>query len=183
MERLAIKAEKSQKTEEAKIKKSIQQGNNDGARIYAENSIRKKNEALNYHRMASRLDAVSQRVQTALTMKSATKSMTTAVRGMNAALESMDLQKITAIMDKFESQFEDLDVQTRVMDSSMAGMNALSTPEDQVDMLINKVADQHGLELSHELDASAVGSAMPSLSSEEDAKLMEKLKELRNLDE
>jgi charged multivesicular body protein 1 len=35
-------------------------------------------------------------------------------------------------MDKFESQFEDLDVQTRVMDSSMAGMNALSTPEDQV---------------------------------------------------
>eukprot|EP00122_Pirum_gemmata_P003330 Pgem_evm1s3009 len=55
-------------------------------------------------------------------------------------------------MDKFEQQFEDLDVQTGVMDSAMSTMNASSTPEDQVDNLINKVADQHGLEMAHDLD-------------------------------
>jgi len=45
------------------------QGNNDGARIYASNAIRKKNESLNLLRLASRIDAVSSRVETAVTMK------------------------------------------------------------------------------------------------------------------
>lgn len=37
--------------------------------MYAENAIRKKNEGLNYLRMAARVDAVSAKVQSALTMK------------------------------------------------------------------------------------------------------------------
>lgn len=48
---------------------AIQQKNLDVARVYAENAIRKKNESLNYLRMAARVDAVSSKVQTALTMK------------------------------------------------------------------------------------------------------------------
>lgn len=45
------------------------QGNNDGARIYASNAIRKKNESLSLLRLASKIDAVSSRVETAVTMK------------------------------------------------------------------------------------------------------------------
>jgi charged multivesicular body protein 1 len=41
----------------------------EGAKIYAENVIRNKNQALNFRRMASRVDAVSQRVQTAVATK------------------------------------------------------------------------------------------------------------------
>lgn len=41
----------------------------EGARIYAENAIRKKNESLNYLRMAARVDAVASRVQSARMMK------------------------------------------------------------------------------------------------------------------
>ena len=37
-------------------------GNADGAKIYAQNAIRKKNEALNYLRLGSRLDAVVSRL-------------------------------------------------------------------------------------------------------------------------
>ena len=48
---------------------AIQQKNVEGARIYAENAIRKKNEALNYLRLASRVDAVSSRIQSAVAMK------------------------------------------------------------------------------------------------------------------
>lgn len=69
MERLAKKAEKDQKKEETKIKKAIQQKNIEGARIYAENAIRKKNESLNYLRMAARVDAVQAKVQSAYAMK------------------------------------------------------------------------------------------------------------------
>jgi len=51
------------------ISKALQQKNIEGAKIYAENAIRKKNEGLNYLRLASRVDAVSSKVQTAMMMK------------------------------------------------------------------------------------------------------------------
>jgi len=41
----------------------------EGAKIHAENSIRQKNQALNYRRMSARIDAVAARVQTAVTTK------------------------------------------------------------------------------------------------------------------
>jgi len=40
-----------------------------GARIYAENAIRCKSAALNYLRLSSRIDAVAQRVNSAIKMK------------------------------------------------------------------------------------------------------------------
>lgn len=48
---------------------ALQQKNVECARVYAENAIRKKNEGLNWLRMASRIDAVASKVQTAVTMK------------------------------------------------------------------------------------------------------------------
>lgn len=48
---------------------ALQQKNVEGAQIYAENAIRKRTEGNNYLRMAARLDAVSNRVQTAMMMK------------------------------------------------------------------------------------------------------------------
>ena len=69
MARLSKKAEKEQKSQEAKVKKALEQGNVEGARIYAENAVRKKNESLNYLRMSGKVDAVASRVQSAVTMK------------------------------------------------------------------------------------------------------------------
>ena len=43
-------------------------------------------------------------------MNAVTKSMQGVVRGMDKGLASMDVDKISATMDKFERQFEDLDV-------------------------------------------------------------------------
>lgn len=37
------------------------------------------------------------------------------VRAMDAAMKSLNLEKISALMDKFEKQFEDLDVQSSYM--------------------------------------------------------------------
>lgn len=55
--------------EKDKAKKAIQKGNMEVARIHAENAIRQKNQAINYLRMSARVDAVSSRVQTALTTR------------------------------------------------------------------------------------------------------------------
>lgn len=73
---------------------AIQQGHSDIAKIYAQNAIRKQNEKLNLLRLASRIDAVSSRVQTAVTMRQVTGSMANVVKGMDSAMKAMDLEKV-----------------------------------------------------------------------------------------
>ena len=95
-------------------------------------------------------------------MNKVSKSMCGVVKGMDTALSSMDVNKITAVMDKFEKQFEDLDVRSAYMEGAISGATAASTPEEDVDSLIQMVADEHGLELQGELDAAGrVASGVP----------------------
>lgn len=69
LERQSKKAEKEEKTEKMKLKKAIQKGNMEVARIHAENAVRQKNQSLNYLRMSARVDAVSSRVQSAVSTR------------------------------------------------------------------------------------------------------------------
>ena len=126
---------------------AIQQGNSEGARIYGQDAIREKNQALNHIRMASRLDACCSRIETAVRMGQVTKSMQGVVKGMERSLQSMEIEKLSALMDKFEQQFEDLDVKTGYMEATMNSTTAVSTPAEQVDELIGKVADENNLQL------------------------------------
>uniref|UniRef100_A0A8C9MZG3 Charged multivesicular body protein 1A n=7 Tax=Passeriformes TaxID=9126 RepID=A0A8C9MZG3_SERCA len=171
LEKLSKKAEKDSKAEQAKVKKALQQKNVECARVYAENAIRKKNEGLNWLRMASRVDAVASKVQTAVTMKGVTKNMAQVTKALDKALSSMDLQKVSAVMDKFEQQVQNLDVHTSVMEDSMSSATTLSTPQEQVDSLIVQIAEENGLEIMDQLSqlpegASAVGES--SVRSQED---------------
>ncbi|KAI9217391.1 putative DID2-class E vacuolar-protein sorting and endocytosis factor [Blastocladiella britannica] len=159
LQRNSKKASKDEAAEKTKLKRAIQQGNLEGARIYAANAIRKKNESLNFLRLASRLDAVASRVQTAVTMRQVTKSMAGVVGQMDKAMASMNLDQISMVMDKFEQQFEDLDVQTQFMEGAMGTSTAMSTPQGEVDSLMQQVADEHGLELNMALGEHAVASA------------------------
>lgn len=152
----SLKAEIAAKLQ---CKKAIEKGNMDGARIYAQNAIREKNQALNYLRLSARMDAVAARVQTALDMHTVSQSMVTVTQGMEKVLASMDVDLISNAMDKFEKQFEDLDVRSGYMENAIAGATSLSTPEDQVDNLVKMVAEEHGLALGDQLDAAGtVGS-------------------------
>ena len=49
------------------------------------------------------------------------------------------LMQISGTMAKFEDLFQDLDVHTEVMDSTMSAATTLSTPEDQVTGLMKEV--------------------------------------------
>ena len=86
------------------------------------------------------------------------------------ALQQMNVEQITATMDKFEEQFGELDVRTGYMNSAMAGATATLTPEDDVDTLMQAVADEHGLQLAREIDtAGAVPSAAPAVQQQQPA--------------
>ena len=135
---------KDESAEKMKCKRAIQKGNIDGARIHAENAIRQKNNSLNYLKMSARVDAVAARVQTAVTTKKITQSIGGVTKAMEGAMRSMNLEKISQVMDQFEKQFEDLDVQGKVMESAMSSTTTMSTPEGQVDGLMLQIADEAG---------------------------------------
>ena len=54
-------------------------------------------------------------------------------------------------MDRFETQFEDLDVATGYYENATSSATATVTPQEDVDRLINQVADEAGVELSQEM--------------------------------
>ncbi|KAG8949275.1 Vacuolar-sorting protein SNF7 [Tulasnella sp. 424] len=182
LNRQANKASKDERSEKAKLKKALQQGNTEGARIYASNAIRKKSESINLLRLSSRLDAVASRVETAVTMRQITGNMASVVKGMDKAMESMNLERISAVMDKFESQFADLDVQTSYMEDAMGSTDAVSTPQDQIDLLLQQTAEENNIELAQGMKESAlpeIAAKQKEKPVEEDDKLAERLRALR----
>ena len=156
------KCEKEEKQEMQKCKKAMEKGNMEGAKIYAENAIRKKNEALNMLRLSARMDAVSSRLDTAIKMKMITKSMGSMVNGMDKVLQGMNPEQISKLMDKFETQFETMDVTAEYMQSSLGQSAATSTPDDQVTNLMQQVADEHGLDVRAQLADGQMGGALPA---------------------
>jgi len=55
-----------------------------------------------------------------------------------------DVWQISQLMDRFEQQFENLDVQSQVMEDTMCASSTLTTPQNQVDALMLEVADEAG---------------------------------------
>ncbi|XP_042354911.1 charged multivesicular body protein 1b [Plectropomus leopardus] len=180
LERSAKKCDKEEKSEKAKVKKAIQKGNMEVAKIHAENAIRQKNQSVNFLRMSARVDAVASRVQSAVTMNKVTKSMSGVVKGMDRTLKTMNLEKISALMDTFERQFETLDVQTAHMEDTMSNTTTLTTPQNQVEALMHEMADEAGLDLNMELPQGQTGSVGTSVASAEQDELSQRLAKLRD---
>jgi len=138
--------------------------------------------------MAARIDGVASRVQTAVTTKKVTQSMAGVVKAMDSAMKSMNLEKISSLMDKFEKQFEDLDVQSGSMDTAMSQTTTTNVPQNEVDFLMQQTADEAGIELNMELPAgqtstlgaaSAVGTS--TQASQEQDELTQRLARLRQM--
>jgi charged multivesicular body protein 1 len=91
--------------------------------------------------------------------------------------------QISAVMDKFETQFEDLDVATGSYENATTSATAVGTPQEDVDRLMNQVADEAGVELHQEMEGAKPVAAAPVKSGptevEEDG-LGERLRALRS---
>ncbi|AAS53439.1 AFR068Cp [Eremothecium gossypii ATCC 10895] len=179
--RQAAKAAKEEKQETNKLKKIIGESE-EIARLYASNAIRKRNERVQLLKLASRVDAVVSKVQTAVTMRQVSGSMAQVCKGMDRALQSMNLQQITMIMDKFEQQFEDLDTSVNVYEEMGQNVDAVVVDNDKVDELISQAADEKGLELKQSAqlgELPRVQNAPAEVTEDKEDKLAQRLRMLR----
>merc|ERR1712224_1129499 len=119
--------------------------------------------------MASRIDACSSRIENAVRMGQVTTAMRGVVSGMDKGLAATDVEKVSALMDKFERQFEDLDVKTEYVSGTMNATTATSTPAEQVDLLIEQVADANNLELGEAFSQAGrpVGKKTPKVQQQQ----------------
>ena len=91
-----------------------------------------------------------------------------------------DRFQITTVMDKFQSQFEDLDVTTGYYENATSSATAVGTPQEDVDRLMSRLADEAGVELQAEMrDAEAPAKAVGPTEVEENG-LDQRLRALRN---
>merc|ERR1712003_158168 len=105
---------------------------------------------------------------------------------MDSCMKSMDVEKISAVLDKFEQQFEDLDLTSQYMESAIDSTTSQTMPESQVENLMAQIADENGLEFQSEIDNIGVGQgklAQPEKNkgNEKDNELEERLKKLQGI--
>ena len=83
-------------------------------------------------------------------------------------------------MDKFEAQFEDLDVATGYYENATSSATAVATPQDDVDRLMNQVADEAGVELHQDLEAATPAKTKVGPTENIEDGLGDRLRALRN---
>ncbi len=136
MQRSAKKCDKNMALAKTKLTKAMKEGNMEGAKIYAQNVIREKNQSLNFLRLGSRIDAVASRLETAIRMQDVNKAMVMTVKGMSNAMKSMQVEQIASTMQDFEKNFEDMDVRSGYMENTMAATTSMTTPPEEVENLM-----------------------------------------------
>lgn len=88
-------------------------------------------------------------------------------------------------MDKFEQQFEDLDLTSQYMESAIDSTTSATMPESQVENLMAQIADENGLEFESKIDDIGVGKGQLKSAAandkNKDNELEERLKKLQGI--
>lgn len=152
---LAKQARKSEKERDAmyeKVKKAISENKPEAAKLYAQDAIRKRNEAVKYEMLSYKLEAVHSKLKAAYQTSKLNENMNKMVNSMASAVSAMDLVKISENMTQFEKIFDDLDANAQMMDKAMDNIDAGSYQERDVSTLIMQVAKMNNMELQKDFE-------------------------------
>ena len=157
MAKESTKAESQSKALVEKVKKCIAKGDYEQAKVAASDAIRQKNMVKRYRVLSSKVDTIAQRLKTAYQNQRLTEQMQSLTQQLLGAGSVMDIVKMTETMSNFEKLFDDLDVNSNMMDQVFDNVNAGTVNENEVNQLIGQIAQQNGLKLSEEFEDVQLG--------------------------
>ena len=157
MAKEAKKSENQNKNLIKKVKDCIAKGDYEQAKVAASDAIRQKNQVRRYRVLSSKIDTVAQRLQSAYQNQRLTEQMQSLTQQMVGAGNMMDMVKMTETMANFEKLFDDLDVNSTMMDQVFDNVNAGTVNDAEVNTLIQQVAQQNGMKLSEDFDNVQIG--------------------------
>ena len=150
--RQSKKLEKEHNDYKKKVKKAMEQGNMDVARVYCETAIHKKSMANNLLKMSSRVDAISMKLQAQIRQNQTIKMLGKVTKDLEIHMKSMNIEGISKTMDMFSEQFENIDVATSVMEQGLDKGTQAMTDQNQVTSLLNEIADEHNMDIQSQLE-------------------------------
>lgn len=179
LKKMSEKCQKEMRTEKLRVKQEIQRSNADGARIFAQNAIRKHHESLNYLKLSSKMDAVASRLETANRAQSLSADIRRALPSLQNVMKDLDTESMTTNMDEFAALFENLDVRSEYVANAIDNTTASSMPTDQVEKLISQVADEHALDVSHMFENTPLTGITQDATKVENPSMQQRMNQLR----
>ena len=147
------KAENEYKKNLTKTKNLMEKGKYDQARVTAADAIRKKNEINRYQVLSSKIDTIAQRLQSAMQTNQLTEKMSQLTNLMAGSGDKInDIVQLADTMENFEKMFDDLDVNNAMMNEVMNNVNAGTIDDNEVNLLVNQVAEANGMKIMDSLN-------------------------------
>ena len=131
MEKEANRAMAQREVQMKKAKAEMDKGRMDTAQIIAGEAIRYQKEATNLNRMAGKMSAVGNKLQSAARTQQVSMQIRNAVPSLKNCLKQMEKSGVHKNMASFEKVFEDLDVQVEGVTGALDAV-AGTSQEDNV---------------------------------------------------
>ncbi|SBT35693.1 vacuolar protein sorting-associated protein 46, putative (VPS46) [Plasmodium ovale wallikeri] len=175
LEKLSSRSELEEKKLIGDVKKAIQAGKIDIARLYAEKCIRKKNEKINYLNLSNKLDILVSRLEGAYRSASLVKDvgvMIPLIQKINAETNAI---KIGNDVMKLENIFDEISISSELINDTVQTSSAVIAPTEEVNELISKIADEHAIQLDGQLGpVSSINKHLEEISN-----MSERIKNLK----
>ena len=113
----------------------------ENAKIYAENVIRNRKEAISLRRFGVKMGALSSKIESAARTQELSNTISQTVPLLQNCMKKMDAIGVAGSIGDFERIFEDMDVKTEEMTGALDNIYATSIDNDEVMSLLNEMRD------------------------------------------
>ena len=139
MDRQADKSKNSQDFYTKRVKEAIQKNNVALAKQYGEQALRARKDVTRYRTLSSKINGISSKLQAAYKNHQLTSQMASMVN----KLSGINLNAVGAVetLDKFEKMFDNIDVQTKMMDDVLDNIGVGTVNEQEVNALLAQCAE------------------------------------------
>ena len=147
MQKQSKKSEIAQQKAQAKIKQALEKNNTELAKSYAQEAIRHKGEAQRYRVLGSKIDAMYSKLNQAYKSQQLTNTMRSLVDKMTGVSNIADVTQMMKTMEDFETMFDNIDVQDKMVNDVMNNVNAGTVNDVEVDELIDQIQQGNAFKL------------------------------------
>ena len=155
--REAKKSENQNKILIKKVKNYIAKGDYEQAKIAANDAIFAKNQVRRYKILSSKIDLFVNKLKDDYQNQKLTENMEYLVKQLKNTGNLTDLVKMTETMENFEKVLDNLEVNNMVMEKVLDGINEGTSHDEEVNQLIEQVAQQNGMKLSDDFEKIKIG--------------------------
>ena len=179
LEKQSVKLESQEKAERKKILDALNKNQMENAKVFAENVIRQRKEAINLRRFGVKMGALASKISSAARTQDMATQISQTVPLLQSCMKKMDALGVNGSIADFEKVFEDMDVKTEEMNGALDNVYSSSIDNGEVANLLQEIKDQQAMETGGQINAGT-GTISAQKQQEIDA-MQAKINEMKNL--